>query len=227
MDKRVAKFPGLVIFDLDGTLVDSVPDISVALNAALIDFGHAGASLDQVRGWVGNGAYRLVERALDEAAEPGQVDRVHQRFLERYAERVCEHSEIYPGVEDCLGWLRSNECLMACVTNKPYALAKQLLETLSLDHWFFQLLGADSLPRKKPDPEPLLHVMASSGMRHEETLMVGDSHSDVAAARAANIAGVCVSYGYSQGLDVHALGADYVVDSLSELPGLFEKARRA
>lgn len=218
--------PKLAIFDLDGTLVDSVPDIAVALNAALDDLGLPQVSVEQARRWVGNGARVLARRAYTRAmsadADNDAVDRLYARFLARYSERACEQSRIYEGVEPCLAFLAANDCRLACVTNKPYAITTQVLQTLKLGDRFSMVVGGDSLAEKKPHPMPLQHVMQILGAKPAETLMIGDSSSDVEAAIAAGVDSLCVTYGYNQDLDVTALGANQVVDSLAEVPELFQ-----
>lgn len=220
------RVPKLAIFDLDGTLVDSVPDIVVALNTALSDLGLPPISAMQARCWVGNGARVLARRAYTRdmlaSADDAVVDQLYKRFLARYSERACEQSRIYPGVEQCIEFLAVNGCQLACVTNKPYSITTQVLRTLKLDGWFSMVVGGDSLPEKKPHPLPLQHVMRAIGAEPPETLMIGDSASDVEAARAAGVDSLCVTYGYNQGLDVTALGANRVVDSLAEMPAFFQ-----
>lgn len=213
--------PRLVIFDLDGTLVDTVPDIAVALNAALADLQLPSLPAADVRRWVGNGARVLCGRAISRGAVD-QADRelankLLSRFLDRYAERTCAESQIYDGVEPLLAWLGEREIKLAIATNKPLQHTEILLDALSLRARFGIVLGGDSAARKKPDPAALHECLRYFGLNPQHALMVGDSENDIAAARAAAIDSVCVTYGYNQGRDVHDLGANLVIDSLAEL----------
>lgn len=217
------------MFDLDGTLVDTVPDIAVALNAALADVNLPSVTAAQVRLWVGNGARRLCGRAISrdmtDAADNVVAACLLERFLERYAERICVSTRIYDGVVECLAELRARGLALACITNKPERHTRVLLDELQLARSFDAVVGGDTLPEKKPHPAPLHHVMSTLGISSGLSLMVGDSATDVAAARAAAVRCVCVSYGYNHGEDVRALGADAVLDSLRELPQLLAGER--
>lgn len=213
--------PRLVVFDLDGTLIDTVPDISVALNRALVDLQHPEVSADDVRCWVGNGARtlcgRAISRSLADSADPGLAEKLLSRFLDRYAERTCADSRIYDGVEQLLEWLSGRDVKLAIVTNKPVRHTEILLDAVALRPRFALVLGGDSAMRKKPDPAPLLECLQHFSLGPRDVLMVGDSENDIKAAQAAGIDSVCVTYGYNQGRDVHELGADLVVESLTEL----------
>lgn len=214
------------MFDLDGTLVDTVPDIFVALNAALADLRLPPVSIEQTRGWVGNGARTLCGRAIardeQDTADPAQAGVLLERFLLRYAERVCHSSRVYSGARECLQWLHAQGCVLACVTNKPLEHARELLQALELQGFFSLVLGGDSLPERKPDAMPLLECLRHFDVDAANALMVGDSMNDIAAARSAGIESICVTYGYNQGRDVHALGATRVIESLAELPRYFD-----
>lgn len=229
MPEPLLPLPRLVIFDLDGTLVDTVPDIAVALNSALADLDLPSVSEAQVRLWVGNGARTLCGRAIarqrEDTANPALAERLLERFLSRYAERTCKDSRIYPGVLECLDWLGARRVRLACVTNKPLAHTEKLLAALRLDEHFDLVLGGDSLARRKPDPLPMRWCLRHFGVSSVEALVVGDSANDVDAARAAGIDSVAVTYGYNQGRDVFGLGANLVLESLAELPGHLETSR--
>ncbi len=218
----------LVIFDLDGTLVDTVPDIAVALNAALADVVLPAVTEAETRRWVGNGARVLCGRAIArsdrDTADPRKADELLERFLHRYAEHACEASRVYDGAEETLQWLRTQGCRLACVTNKPLEHTQILLHALELRALFDLVLGGDSLPARKPDPLPLRECLRHFGVTAREALMVGDSINDIAAARAAGIDCACVTYGYNQGRDVRALGAALVIDSLHDLRAHFDTA---
>lgn len=210
--------PKLVMFDLDGTLVDSVADISLSLNRALGDMALEEVSEAQVRRWIGRGASRLMYCVLEHLQQPAaQHDTLMARFMARYEASVCEVSEPYEGARELLFALKAQGVHLACVTNKPYTPAKALLEALDMLSPFDLLLGGDSLPHKKPHPEPLQHCLQHFGVKAEEALMVGDSRNDVEAARAAGIKVLAVPYGYNHGEPVAETKPDWLVESLAEL----------
>ena len=210
-----------LLFDLDGTLVDSAPDMAAAVNRVLAEEGLPVASLERVRHWVGNGGRELVRRALaaggDAAPGEDRVEAALQRFLHVYGERLCVDSALYPGCRSGLEQLRGDGYALACVTNKPEGLARRLLAALDLDGLLPVVVGGDTVDRRKPDPAPLHHAMAELGVVPAETLMIGDSRADVEGGRNAGCRVVCVPYGYSQGTAVEALGPDLVVGSIEEL----------
>ena len=213
--------PRLVVFDLDGTLVDTVPDISVALNRALSDLQLPGVSADDVRCWVGNGARALCGRAISrspvDSADAELAARLLSCFLDRYAERTCVASRVYAGVEQLLEWLSARGVKLAVATNKPIRHTEILLDAVALRPRFAFVLGGDSAIRKKPDPAPLHQCLRHFALDSHQALMVGDSENDIKAAQAAGIDSVCVTYGYNRGRDVHDLGANLVIESLAEL----------
>lgn len=210
--------PRLVMFDLDGTLVDSVADIALALNRGLADLGLLTVTQAEVQNWVGRGASRLVYCVLEhQLRPPGMHDALLARFMARYQESVCEASTVYAGAAELLTACRGAGMHLACVTNKPYAPAKALLEALNLLDAFDLLLGGDSLVHKKPHPEPLLHCLWHFDVPATEALMVGDSRNDVEAAKAARVPVLAVPYGYNHGEPIAAAGPDWLVESLVEL----------
>jgi len=210
--------PRLAIFDLDGTLVDSVADIALSLNRALTDIGLPEVTLLQVQTWVGRGASRLVYCVLEHQRRPSTLhDELLARFMARYQESVCEVSTVYDGVPELLLACRRAGVHLACVTNKPYAPAKALLEALNLLESFDLLLGGDSLVHKKPHPEPLLHCLRHFDVPAADALMVGDSSNDVDAAKAAHVRVLAVPYGYNHGEPIAASAPDWLVESLREL----------
>ena len=215
--------PELVLFDLDGTLVDSVPDIARAVDRACVDAGYPARGVDRVRGWMGNGAVMLIRRALRDILreDPAQAafERVYQGFLAHYADCTHELTELYPGVREALQFLTERSCSIGCITNKDERFTHPLLASLGLE--FDIVLCGDSLPEKKPSPLPLLHAARHFGIEPTAGLMVGDTHNDVEAARAAGYRVVGVSYGYNHGRPIHDERPDAVIDSLHELPALF------
>lgn len=214
--------PALVMFDLDGTLVDSAADIAVALNRALADLALPGVSDAQVRTWVGRGASRLVHCALEHQRQPvDRFEKLHEallaRFMARYQEDVSARSTVYPGGRELLAACRAAGIALACVTNKPYAPARALLADLDLLEPFDLLLGGDSLPSKKPHPAPLQHCLRHFGVAPAEALMVGDSRNDVEAARAAGVPCVALPWGYNHGEPIEAARPDWLLESLADL----------
>ena len=215
------ELPRLVMFDLDGTLIDSVPDLVEAVDRMLVELGRAPAGVEKVRDWVGNGARVLVRRALAGGLEHAAVGEAETeealaRFLDIYAD--CHNlTELYPGVHELLEALSTAAVELAVVTNKPERFVAPLLEQVGLGGYFRWIIGGDTLPQQKPDPAALLQVMHLAGVEAAQALFVGDSRNDVLAARAAAVPCVAVSYGYNHGRPIAEEQPSLVVDSLVEL----------
>lgn len=218
----------LIVIDLDGTLVDTAPDIADSANLMLADLGRDPHPLDRIAEWIGNGVSRLVKRALTgemwAEPEPALYEQAIARFRHHYGQHVAAKSRPFPGVIEGLETLARMGFRLACITNKADAFTRPLLELLGLSRYFQLILSGDSLPKKKPDPLPLLHACAHFGIRPEQGLLAGDSGNDVKAARAAGLHVICVSYGYNHGQDVRELHPDAVIDSLADLPRLVTPA---
>ncbi len=214
----------MILIDLDGTLVDTVPDLALAVNVMMERLGMPVYEEQQVREWIGNGVDRLVRRALVGAyeGEPSQAlfQRGYPVFMQAYEENVCQDSRPYPGVVEGLERLRAAGYPLGCVTNKAARFTEPLLEKLGLDKYFQITVSGDTLAKKKPDPEPLLYAAGFFKVPPVECLMVGDSINDVQAARAAGFRVVCVNYGYNHGQDIRDARPDAVIDSLDQLPEL-------
>jgi len=209
--------PELVVFDLDGTLVDSSGDLAAAVRAALerVGPGRPPLSLEQVRTFIGNGARALVERSLGAAGIDAPPEAVLPVFLECYADRLLDTTRPSPGALAALEALAATR--LAVLTNKPGALSRRLLEGLGLAERFERIVGGDDLPSRKPGPLGRLWILGELGVAPERAVMVGDSAVDVRAGRAAGV----FSVGFSGGYDPAGLRAeppDLLLDDLSELP---------
>lgn len=226
-------WPAVFLFDLDGTLVDSVPDIGDAVDRMLVEIGREPAGINKIRSWVGNGSPALVERALanesltiDELAhrkgtrsaeQQRQFDEAYLLFLDFYSDRIADLSTLYPGAVETLNGLHERNVPMAIVTNKPVRFTEPLLEQLEISKYFDLVVSGDSLEEKKPNALPLVYSAKNFGVAIDKVLMVGDSITDVQAARAAGCKIACVNYGYNYGLSIYDAKPDLVVDSLIQL----------
>jgi phosphoglycolate phosphatase len=218
--------PELVIFDLDGTLVDSVPDLAAAIDELLTELDCPPAGIERVRLWVGNGASVLVRRALawsggaDElGVDDVEVDSARhqtalQSFLRHYGALSGQKTALYEGVIEALERLTRSGVAMGVATNKPSQFVPDVLQHSGIGEFFHNWLGGDCLPEKKPDPAPLLKLIEQAGVSPERTLMVGDSSSDIRAARAAGVPCLAVTYGYNHGRPVEEEQPDWVCDNL-------------
>ncbi len=213
-----------VLFDLDGTLIDSVPDIAYCIDLMRAELGLSPPGEARVRTWVGNGAERLVHRALtdtfDGVAEASLFDRGFDLFSQLYQEHTSRLSRLYDGTLGALNHLVHAGYKLGCVTNKRGRYTEPLLDALGILGHFRIVVSGDTLPQKKPDPEPLLYAAEMLGAAPERTLMVGDSLNDIQAARAADLPVYCVTYGYNHGRDIREHAPDRVLNSLAELPAL-------
>lgn len=220
--------PKMILIDLDGTLVDSVPDLAYCVDAMMRRLGRPPHGEAAVRNWVGNGVERLVRRALigQLNGEPDEADfeQAYPIFLDLYAENTSKRSLLYPGVREGIDYLKSAGYPLGCVTNKAARFTVPLLSDLGILDAFGVVISGDTLPKKKPDPMPLLHAAGHFGVAPVDSLMLGDSVSDVKAARAAGFGVVCVSYGYNHGQDIRDARPDAVIDSMIELKGLLAAA---
>jgi phosphoglycolate phosphatase len=216
-----------VMIDLDGTLLDTAGDLAAAANMMLRELGKAELPLETIKSYIGKGIQKLVKRSLtaslDGEPESALFEKAMPLYERNYAETLCLSTRPYPGVLEGLNVLRERSFRLACVTNKAEAFTLPLLRATSLLGFFDIVLAGDSLPRKKPDPMPLVHACAHFGIQPREMLLVGDSLNDSQAARAAGCCVFCVPYGYNEGRDVHELDCDAIVPSLFEATRLIEK----
>jgi phosphoglycolate phosphatase len=218
----------MILIDVDGTMVDSVPDLAYCVDAMMERIGRSPCGEMRVRNWVGNGVERLVKRALVGAldGEPPEADfaGAYPVFLDLYARNTSKRSCLYPGVREGLDMLKAAGYPLGCVTNKAAQFTEPLLRDLGVLDDFSIVISGDTLPSKKPDPEPLLHAAGVFGVDPQLSLMIGDSVSDVRAARAAGFQIVCMSYGYNHGMDIRDAQPDAVIDNLTGIIPLLDKA---
>jgi phosphoglycolate phosphatase len=216
-----------ILFDLDGTLLDTAPDIVEAANRMLLDAGAPPLPFKIVSGFIGRGVPHLVRCVLEAGELKSSIDEQHARsvFVHHYREVNGRFSRVFPGVREGLSALRRAGYRLACVTSKPLELAQAILALNDLAGYFEVVVGGDSVARIKPDPEPLLHACRQMRVDPASCMMVGDSNVDVAAARAAGMPVYVVRYGYP-GPDGYAgMQCDALIESLDELPALLGRAR--
>ncbi|MEX0951212.1 MAG: phosphoglycolate phosphatase [Gammaproteobacteria bacterium] len=214
----------LLLFDLDGTLVDSVPDLAAAIDIMQTELGLPTRGIDKVRHWVGNGMDRLVKRALTDAmdAEPDAdlYARASEIFTTAYAENACVHSRLYAGVASTLAQLHTAGYRLGCITNKRARFTEIVLAEMQIADYFSIVISGDSLPLRKPDPLPLHHAMNTLEFTPPTTLMIGDSMSDLHAANAAGVDAIAVSYGYHQDQDLTTASPLAIIDEFTSLAGI-------
>jgi len=222
------KFPievAAVAFDLDGTLVETLPDLHEAGNRMLAEFGLPAVPAERVRDFVGDGVDVLVKKLLGAEPDTDLFDRARARFREHYAHVLTRQSHSFPGVPEALERMRALGLKLACVTNKPATFTVPLLGALGLLERLDLVLSGDSLPKKKPDPLPLRHCAAHFDTVPQRLLMIGDSRNDAVAARAAGCPVFCVPYGYRGGTAVHELDCDAIVATVSDSLELIRPVR--
>lgn len=209
------------MIDVDGTLVDSVPDLAYCVDEMMIALGKPPIGNERVRLWVGNGVPRLVERALtgqlDGVPNNDEFDKALPIFLDLYSRNSCVRSHLYDGVMEGLNYLMSKDYLIGCVTNKAEQFTTPLLKSLGIFDYFKIVISGDTLEKKKPDPLPLIHSANFFKLNPKECLMLGDSVSDVKASRAAGFNIICMSYGYNHGNNIADENPDLVIDSMRQL----------
>lgn len=209
---------------MDGTLIDSVPDLALAVNEMLTALNRETFSEDTIRFWVGNGAQTLVKRALlgkrdiaDEVLDEIFFDKALEIFLSFYKKHLCTATRPYPHVLETLGLLKEKEYRLTIVTNKPAEFVQPILEGLGFDDLIEYFLGGNSLERKKPDPLPLQHLCKKLNIDIDECIMVGDSKNDIQAANACGMQSIGVTYGYNYGEDISVYNPDIIVDDFAEI----------
>lgn len=222
----------LVMFDLDGTLVETAPEIADAANDLLRELGLPGVAEDLVKDWIGHGTREMMTHAYAHAAQidirtvrrAGTMDKLMPRLAPYYERRCGTRSRLYPDVLDALRALREREVRLAVVTNKEGRFTAPILLAQNIRHFFDVIVAGDSLAAKKPDPLPLQHCLDTFQVRRERALFVGDSQLDVQAARAAGVEVWAVPYGYNMGQPITDSHPDRIVPTLA---ALIEAARQA
>jgi len=218
-----------VMIDLDGTLLDTAPDIAAAAERVLSVLGLPPRSPEEIRSFIGQGIPRLVARCLDGQVAAAQAEAMQAEalalFQDFYFEESGRRTAVYPGVLEGLEHMRAMRLRLACVTNKVARYTVPLLERMGLAAYFELVVSGDTLARKKPDPMQLAHICSKFAIAPAAALLIGDSANDALAARAAGCPVLCVSYGYREGGNVHDLDCDAIVESLSEAANILLRTR--
>ena len=212
----------LFIFDLDGTLVDTAPDFKNSINYMLNELNESEVSLEEIRNWVGYGARELIRRTVVDKNIPHDEQRIEEMlkiFLLHYTHNIDDDSVLFNNVKNVLEFLKNNGIKLAVCTNKMERLSNILLEKLNVLHMFDYLVGGDSLSKSKPDPFPLLNICEKLNTEISDSIMIGDSVTDLNAGKGAGMPVVLVSYGYTDNKDIYN-EADLVINDFSQLKEL-------
>ena len=216
----MAPMHSAIIFDLDGTLVDTALDLTQALNAVLAQAGRAPVPLERIRDIIGGGARRMVERGFAEggaALDAGELDRRTAAFFDHYRAHLSDLSRPFPGVPETLETLAAEGAIMGVCTNKPADPSRRILDDLDLSRFFGAIVGSDSVAVRKPDPEHLAATIRALGAAPAQAVMIGDSDIDIATARNLGVPAIAVAYGYTS-IPAAELGADAVIERFVDLP---------
>jgi len=220
------KHKELIIFDFDGTLINSIPDLTLATNKMLSIYNLPPLTVKEVTPFIGNGARLLVKRALDYSIKDKEVsedflNKALEVYFSAYQQLTCDKTYMYPGVLETLSYLDKEGYQLVICTNKPFAFIEPILDKLSIKHLFKVWIGEDSLSEKKPQAAPLLHLMKEMNSTIEKTIMVGDSKNDILAAQNAAMESIGVTYGYNYNENISDYNPTIAVDSFSDLQELF------
>ena len=209
-----------VIFDLDGTLIDSVPDVRAAVNRVLAELDRPLLSLDQIKTMIGEGAQVMLKMVMEQTGgyTPGMEEEYLPRFLATYKAHPADHTLVYPGVFDVLDQLKADGVALGMCTNKPSITTLPAVKALGLNKYFQAIVCADQVEHRKPDGRHVLNILERMGVSPENAVMVGDSETDIAAAVDAGVPAVAVSYGYCH-VPLEELPCDILINSMAELPG--------
>lgn len=228
MDRKLIYGVRAVLIDLDGTMLDTIPDLAEAANRTLAEIGRAPLSMETVRTYVGRGIPSLVKRCLtghlDDNIEPdaAELARALPMFKRHYAVVNGAQTTIYPKVIAGLVAMRDKGLKLVCITNKAGDFTLPLLQRTGLAAYFAVVVSGDTTPEKKPHPAPLLHACSKIGVAPNEAVMIGDSTNDALAGRNAGCRVLCVPYGYNEGGDVHDIDCDAIVNSLLDAAALLQ-----
>jgi len=207
-----------IAFDLDGTLVDSLPGLSLAIQRMLTDLSLPIVSDEQVKNWIGNGVDVMIKRTFNHVKAPDSLfEQAKLLFNRHYDQIIDEGTKVFPNVISTLDVLQQNNYPMALVTNKPTQFLPALLKTLKLDSYFSQVLGGGDVVKLKPHPTPLYQVMATFGLYHDQLLFIGDSKNDISAAKNAQCLTVGLTYGYNYGESIALSEPDYIFDDFEQI----------
>ncbi|TNH06905.1 phosphoglycolate phosphatase [Testudinibacter sp. TR-2022] len=207
-------------FDLDGTLVDSLPDLALSINQAFAEVGLPQAPEALVLTWIGNGADVLLARALEWSGatlDPEAIKQLKRRFGFYYGENICNKSRLFPNVKATLETLKTQGYTLAVVTNKPSKHVQPVLAAFGIDHLFSELLGGQSLPAIKPHPAPLYYLCGKFGIYPKQLLFVGDSKNDILAAHKAGCPVIGLTYGYNYNIPISEANPDWVFDDFADI----------
>lgn len=208
-----------LIFDLDGTLVDTAPDLLATLNVLFSRRGHREITLGEIRTVIGHGAKAMIAEGGELTGNPFNADEIEELFLEYlayYSAHIADHSQLFPGGQAVLDTCKAKSILTAVCTNKLESLSLSLLEALNLSDYFQTVIGSDTLPTMKPDPAGVLKILENAGIAPKEALFIGDSATDLGAARNAGVPCVLVDYGYTK-TPASELNPDAIISDLGEL----------
>lgn len=215
----------VIAFDLDGTLIDTAPDLIAALNWVLTEGGYAAVDPAAARPAIGYGARVMIEKSLQDqnvAPAKSDIDRMHAAFLSYYAAHIADGSRPFPGLENALDTLTERGCILAVCTNKGERLSRLLLDQLELSSRFAAICGADTFANRKPDPSHLFGTIERAAGAPDRSIMVGDSITDIKTARNAGVPVVAVDFGYTE-TPVNELGPDVVVSHYDDMIAAMEK----
>ena len=216
----------LIIFDFDGTLINSVPDLTLAINTMLSHFELPEVPVEEVAPFIGNGARTLVKRALNHSMIDAEItdeffEVAFAFYLKSYGEVPCKDTYLYPSVEETLEYLDEKAYKMVICTNKPYAFIEPLLDQLNIKQFFKIWIGEDSLAETKPNAAPLLHLANEMNTSTEKCIMVGDSKNDILAAQNAKMDSIGLTYGYNYNEHIADYNPTIVVDDFAQLKNIF------
>ena len=220
----LAVWPKVILFDLDGTLIDSAPDIRASTNILLAKGGHAELSLDEVRSMIGNGVKKLVQRAFaarDVALDDAELNATTDSMMKIYGDHLVVHTVLMPHADRLIRSYHAMGTKLGIVTNKPEGFSSQIVDHFALSDMIDIKVGGDTGPDRKPAPDMLFYALKQLGLDVSQALFVGDSPADIDAARAAGMTNIAVRGGYTN-VPVEELGADMVIDSLNALPSAIE-----